>query len=137
MKSKSKITANVAILGAQIQALRSAKGLTRKDLCQKAGVSPAFLYDLEHGLLKNPSLAHTEAVAIELGTDLATLLTVSGEARSNEVLLRFSTPDGVVLGPAEIAKAQRIMQEVLNAVAREGAPAGGRRRGDGGEADPK
>lgn len=133
MKKNVANVANVAILGVRVQALRKAKGLTRKVLCERAGVSPAFLYDLEHGLLKNPSLAHTEAVAVELGTDLATLLTMSREESAGEVLLRFSTPEGVALEPVDIAKAQRIMQEVFNAFAREGKTKGRRGSGDGRE----
>lgn len=119
MKSKSKISANVSILGAQIQALRISKGLTRKELCRMAGVSPAFLYDIEHGLLGNPSLAHVEAVATALGTDVVSLLSVSEGGGQDKIVLRFSSPPGVELTLEDISTAQRIMQEVLNALAKE------------------
>ena len=64
MKSNSPNHSNVAILGLQLQTLRKSKGLTRQKLCEIARVSPAFLFQLEHGLLKRPSLEHTGGVGV-------------------------------------------------------------------------
>lgn len=121
-KSREKAkTANIVALGAQIQSLRKSKGLSRKELCERAGVSSAFLYDLEHGLLENPSMRHTEAVALELGLNLVTLFTMSQQDSADSLVLRFNWPKDVPQVAGEIAKAQRVMQEVLNAIARENA----------------
>jgi transcriptional regulator with XRE-family HTH domain len=57
-----------------IQTLREAKGLTQRDLAEKAAVTPGYVAQLELGVRKNPSLAVLQRIAKALGVTVAELL---------------------------------------------------------------
>jgi XRE family transcriptional regulator, aerobic/anaerobic benzoate catabolism transcriptional regulator len=65
-------------LGEAVRALRAEKGLTMRELGERAGVSERFLVQLETGDA-NISVARLEDVAEALGTTAALLLTSAGE----------------------------------------------------------
>lgn len=64
-------------VGDELRRLREAKGLTLRGLCEKLGVSPPFLSDVEHGRrhLTSERLAQ---VAPILGTTAKALAEIAG-----------------------------------------------------------
>ena len=52
--------------GARVRSLREARGLTRKELCRRAGIAPATLKDVENGRART-SISTAEALAEGLG----------------------------------------------------------------------
>lgn len=61
-----------------IQALREQKGMSQRDLAEKADVTPGYIAQLEMGLRKNPSLGVLKRLARVLGVPLTDLLQQSG-----------------------------------------------------------
>ncbi|HJN14331.1 MAG TPA: helix-turn-helix transcriptional regulator [Armatimonadota bacterium] len=61
-------------LGAHIRHLREAKGLTQSGLASQAGISKAYLSQIEGGKIQGPSAKTLHAVAVVLGTTVARLL---------------------------------------------------------------
>ena len=57
-----------------IQGLREAKGMTQRDLADKAEVTQGYVAQLEQGLKKNPSLEVLQRIAKALGVSVAELL---------------------------------------------------------------
>jgi len=74
--------AETIVLGERIRQLRNAKGLTLKELGAKAGLSHAFLSQLERGLAR-PSLSTLTSIATALSISTSVLVThtSSGVAR--------------------------------------------------------
>ena len=70
-------------LGVAVRALRTEKGLTMRELGERAGVSERFLVQLETGDA-NISVARLEDVAEALGTSAARLLTSASETPRRE-----------------------------------------------------
>lgn len=60
-------------LGASVRSLRAAKGWSRRDLAERAGISERFLADVEAGAA-NPSLLRLASLAAALGVGLAALV---------------------------------------------------------------
>ncbi|PYN71328.1 MAG: hypothetical protein DMD93_00460 [Candidatus Rokuibacteriota bacterium] len=77
-------------LSRMIQQLRESKGMTQRDLADKAKVTPGYVAQLEMGLRKNPSLASLQGLAKALGVSLDDLMTDPREKlrrlKSSEVL---------------------------------------------------
>jgi transcriptional regulator with XRE-family HTH domain len=61
------------LLGARLRARRTRAGLQLAELAERAGVSQAYLSDMERGR-KLPTLPALDAVATALGTSAAALL---------------------------------------------------------------
>ena len=61
-------------LGRVIQQLREAQGMTQRDLAGKAGVTQAYVAQLEGGTKKNPSLEILKRIAKALGVPVTELL---------------------------------------------------------------
>ena len=57
-----------------IQAKREEKGITQRDLAQRAKVTPGYIAQLETGLRKNPSLPVLRRLAKALGVPVTELL---------------------------------------------------------------
>lgn len=57
-----------------IQVLREAKGMTQRDLAEKARITPGYLAQLELGLRENPSLEVLKRLAKALGVPVTELL---------------------------------------------------------------
>ena len=57
-----------------IQALRTSKGMTQRDLAKKARVTHGYIAQLETGLKKNPSLPALRRLAKALGVPVTELL---------------------------------------------------------------
>ncbi len=57
-------------VGLRLKALRQAKGLTQVELAGKAGVTQAYLAQLEAGVRGNPSLDVLERLARALGVQV-------------------------------------------------------------------
>jgi len=53
---------------------REVKGVSQRDLAQKAKVTPGYIAQLEMGLRKNPSLAVLRRLAKALGVPVTRLL---------------------------------------------------------------
>jgi transcriptional regulator with XRE-family HTH domain len=66
-----------ARLGMYVRAQRSASGLSLRDLAERAGVSNAYLSQVERGL-HEPSLSVLRAIARALAIPLETLLARTG-----------------------------------------------------------
>lgn len=80
----------LGLAGQRIRSLREQKAWTRADLCEKAGVSPRFLADLEKGDA-NVSLLRLSEIAEALSVSLVSLLAGSGPVRDEaEVLVTLS-----------------------------------------------
>src|SRR5262249_43852148 len=62
-----------------IQALREKKGMSQRDLAEKAEVTPGYIAQLETGLRKTPSLTVLKRLARVLGVRPTDLLQQSGE----------------------------------------------------------
>ena len=60
-------------LAARIKKIRLKRGLSVKELAEKAGVTPAYLYQIEGGQRKNPSalILHRITTALDITTDEA------------------------------------------------------------------
>ena len=65
---------NAVELGQRVQQLRRAAGLEQPDLCEKAGLSRAYISRLENGAVPNPKLYDLAAVAQALGTSVTDLM---------------------------------------------------------------
>ncbi len=90
-------------VGATLQRLRLARGLTLEDLSRIAGVSKSMLSQIEREKA-NPTIAITWRLANALGVQISELL--SSETRASEtirVLDAHETPTLPVLGPMEMA----------------------------------
>jgi transcriptional regulator with XRE-family HTH domain len=61
-------------LSTVIRALREAKGLTQRDLADKANVTAAYVAQLETGVKRNPSLDVLKRLARALGVPVTELL---------------------------------------------------------------
>ena len=59
---------------ATIRRLRLARGLTQRDLGERVGVGPQYLYQVESGF-RRPSLAALERLAVVLSVSLPELFT--------------------------------------------------------------
>ena len=70
-------------VGASLQKLRLARGLTLEDLSRMAGVSKSMLSQIEREKA-NPTIAITWRLANALGVEIAEL--ISGEAKSSEII---------------------------------------------------
>src|SRR2546430_14107854 len=70
-------------VGAVVRKLREGRGLTRRELAQKSGVSERFLAELETGQ-GNISLARLYDVARALGTSAGELLVAAQPERQAE-----------------------------------------------------
>ncbi len=57
-----------------IQKLRESKGMTQRDLAEKAEVTAGYIAQLEGGTKKNPSLAVLQRLAKALGVPVTELL---------------------------------------------------------------
>src|SRR5262249_28757860 len=62
-------------LSRMIQQFREAKGMSQRELAEKAKVTPGYVAQLEMGLRKNPSLASLQGLAKALEVSLDDLLT--------------------------------------------------------------
>lgn len=60
-------------LGENIRRVRMDKGLTQEDLCQKLGMDPSYLSNVESGN-KNPTLATIEKIATALNVSIDELM---------------------------------------------------------------
>jgi DNA-binding XRE family transcriptional regulator len=65
-------------LGLAIQAQRKEKGMTRKQLATRAGLSPRLVTALERGFLKDLSLAAFFNLAFALGVSVEQIVEKSG-----------------------------------------------------------
>lgn len=67
-------------LGARLQEMRRASGLTQQTLCQKAGLSYSTLTKIERGAIKSPSIFTIQRIADAVGVGLDELLGVQPPA---------------------------------------------------------
>lgn len=68
-------------LGRVIAAVRTLKGMKRKDLSTSAGLSYPFIAEIENGV-KEPSLASLRQIAHALGTSASYLLSAAEQLLS-------------------------------------------------------
>ena len=61
-------------VGNRLKVLRQAKGLTQVELAEKAGITQAYLAQLEAGVRGNPSLVVIQRLAQALGVRVLDLL---------------------------------------------------------------
>lgn len=87
------------IVGTNVRAGRSRKGLTRKQLAVKAGVSERYLNELEHGA-SNASIAVLAKVAAALGRTVVDLMIESAPGRPQALAPELSA----ILGSLSIAE---------------------------------
>lgn len=58
------------MLGDKIKSLREAKKLDQKDIAEKAGITPAYLSQIEKNIRKNPSTRVLNKIADALGVSV-------------------------------------------------------------------
>lgn len=80
-------------LGKQLQAARKKAGLTRQDLCHKAGLSYSTLAKIERGAIKSPSIFTIQSIAAALGVSLNELM--GGLAPTVGTPKRYRSKSGV------------------------------------------
>jgi len=68
--------ANVSSFGERLRRARTARGKTLRQVASSAGVSIAYLSDLERGVLENPTLDKLRGIAAALDVSLNDLLDV-------------------------------------------------------------
>jgi transcriptional regulator with XRE-family HTH domain len=88
-------------LGAVVREQRLAAGLSLRDVAQRAGVSNAYLSQIERGL-HEPSLSVLRAVAAALGVPLGSLLARAG------VLDEEVDTEGAILSDPALSEPQRL-----------------------------
>lgn len=95
--------------GARLRALRSARGMTLKDLASQLQVSAAYLSALEHGRRGAPSIGLVHQVCDQLGL-------IWDQAEELAGLARLSHPrvmvDTAGLTPEQTALANRLAQTI-------------------------
>ena len=95
--------------GARLRALRSARGMTLKDLAAQLQVSSAYLSALEHGRRGAPSIGLVHQVCDQLGL-------IWNQAEELAGLARLSHPrvtvDTAGLTPEQTALANRLAQTI-------------------------
>lgn len=67
-----------SIFAANLRRLRKAKGLSLRSLGESAGLSGAYVYQMESGL-RSPSLSTVATIADSLGVSASYMLEVYGE----------------------------------------------------------
>lgn len=75
---------SIVALGAEIRAERQSRGLTQAELARRAGVSRAFVIDVERGRRPGAELSRAFAVVRALG--LAVALTPDDESNFDDAL---------------------------------------------------
>lgn len=76
----------LACVGANVRALRKARGWSRKDLAARTGISERFLADVETGV-GNPSLLRLQTLARTFAVELVTLLATTRDQVPRHVTL--------------------------------------------------
>lgn len=77
---RSALEAKPTDLGKRVQAIREAAGIARLPLSRAAGFSNSVVYQLECGLIMNPSAELVFAIAAALGTTADYLMRGEGAA---------------------------------------------------------
>ncbi|MBL8734522.1 MAG: helix-turn-helix domain-containing protein [Planctomycetes bacterium] len=86
-------------LGANVRALRKARGWSRRDLAGHTGISERFLADVETGVA-NPSLLRLSTLALAFGVELPRLIEdLGGGARPHVALLGLRGAGKSTIGP--------------------------------------
>ena len=102
--------------GAKIRELRTAQGVTMKDMAAALRVSPAYLSALEHGRRGRPSWAQIQAI-------IGYFNVIWDEAAEIERLARLSHPrvtiDTSGLDPSATELANRLAEEIAHLTAAE------------------
>ncbi len=91
-------------LGANVRALRKARGWSRRDLATRTGISERFLADVETGVA-NPSLLRLQTLAQIFDIELTALLaTVRDDAGRHVALLGLRGAGKSTIGPLVAAR---------------------------------
>ena len=98
-------------LGQKIRQLRKEKGLSLNKLAESAGVSAAYLSQLENDVSKQPSAEILLKIASALGTTIADLLDRPVRVRSDDFR---EVPEGLRTFIDERGKALDIREEDVN-----------------------
>lgn len=89
--------ATTRTFGATVSAVRAAAGLSLRELARRAGLSPSFLFDVEHDN-RVPSEEGVERLAVVLGMDPAFLLATAGRVTAAVAAMLRADPElGVAL----------------------------------------
>ncbi len=82
-------------LGRQVQAMRTAAGLTQQALCQKAGLSYSTLTKIERGAIKSPSIFTIQSIANALDLGLDALLGQAVQSQTKKPVKKARSKSGV------------------------------------------
>lgn len=82
-------------LGRQVQAMRTAAGLTQQALCQKAGLSYSTLTKIERGAIKSPSIFTIQSIAASLDMGLDALLGQVVPGQTQKAIKKGRSKSGV------------------------------------------
>ena len=96
--------ARMTALGAFIRAERSVAALSLRDLAARAGVSNAYLSQVERGL-HEPSIRVLKSIADALGLPLAALLEQAGVLEDADAPL---DAEAAIRGDARLSEPQRV-----------------------------
>jgi transcriptional regulator with XRE-family HTH domain len=111
-KRKSKAPSLAELVQARVRILRTARGLTQEELCERAGVSVDAVTRIESGR-RTPNLATVERLAAGLGVPPSELLVPHAEPLRR----RPATAERIaVLVEAEPATVQRAIEKIVRTV---------------------
>ena len=121
-------------LGFVLHDLRRRRGLTQRELAQKAGTTPEYISQLETGVKDNPSLRVVMKLALALGTTVDPVLIKAGmlpEAGSRPLAPEVEDIDAIIRSYPQ-GPQKEMLKLILKAV---GAAALGLIEADGTDAD--
>ena len=72
-------------LGSRIRELRKTKGMSQRDLADRANIDFTYLSKIENGKVEPPSEIKIKIIAKELGVDPEELLSLAGKVSSEQI----------------------------------------------------